>query len=104
MIAEAMREAMRRAIDAVVARLVARAAVEDWPIGTDHCFLRIAYDNAVGAKWDTLHARPAWRTLPLDRLAAARDILAEIEAGGRPVLRPLNAASLAFRRAALSRG
>ena len=93
---------LRAALDAAVARLVARAAVEHWPIRADHCFLRIAYDNAVGAKWDTVHARPAYASLPLDRLAAAVDLLARIEADGRAALEPLNAASLAYRRASPS--
>jgi hypothetical protein len=90
----------RAALDAVVARLVARAAVERWPIRNDHCFLRIAYDTAVGAKWTTVVARPAWATLPLDRLAAAIIVLEAIEAEGRARLDKLNAASLAFRRVA----
>jgi len=94
------RPALRAALDAAVARPVARAAAERWPIRADHCFLRIAYDNAVGAKWDTVHARPGHASLPLDRLAAAGEVLARIEGGGRVALDPLNAASLAFRRAA----
>lgn len=92
------RPALRATLDAAVARLVARAAAERWPIRADHCFLRIAYDNAVGAKWDTAVARPAWSNLPLDRLTAAIAVLAHIEAEGRAALDPLNAASLAFRR------
>ncbi len=94
------RVALRAAIDAHIVRLVARAAAEGWPIRADHCFLRIAYDTAVGAKWDTLHPRPAWRSLPLDRLAAAVAVLARLDDEGRRALDPLNAASLAFRRAA----
>ena len=53
-----------------------------------------------GAKWDTVYGKPAHASLPLDRLAAAVDVLTRIEAGGRAALDPLNAASLAFRRAA----
>ena len=91
------REALRAALDAAVARLVAPAAAENWPFRADHCFLRIAYDNAVGAKWDTLVRPPAWRNLPLDRLAAAVGVLEEIEAGGRATLAADNAASLVWR-------
>lgn len=94
------RTALRAALDAAVGRLVARAAAERWPVRADHCFLRIAYDTAVGAKWDTVHARPGWASLPLDRLAAAVAVVARIDAEGRAALDPLNAASLAFRRAA----
>lgn len=84
-------------MNAAVARVVARAAAERWPIRADHCFLRIAYDNAVGAKWDTVVARPAWRSLPLDRLAAAGAIAERIEREGLAALVPLNAASLCWR-------
>ena len=96
------REELRAAIDVRVAGLLARAAAEQWPIRADHCFLRIAYDNAVGAKWDTVVRPPAWRNLPLDRLAAAATLLAGIEASGRTALDAGNLASLAWRRQAAS--
>ena len=98
------RERLRAELSATVARLVARGAAERWPIRADHCFLRIAYDNAVGAKWDTRHVRPAWRSLPLDRLAAALAHARAIETGGRAMLEPLNRASLAYRRQARDAG
>ncbi len=91
------RDQLRTALNAVVDRLIARATAERWPIRADHCFLRIVYDNAVGAKWDTLHARPAWRTLPEPGLAAALTIAERIEREGLPALTKLNAASLAWR-------
>jgi len=93
------RAALKQQLDARVSALVARAGAEGWPITADHCFLRIAYDNAVGARWDSAHARPGWRTLPADRLAAAVAVLAAIDSGGVAELRRLNAASLAWRRA-----
>lgn len=96
------REALRAVIDERVARLVARAAVKGWPIRADHCFLRIAYDNAVGAKWDTVVKPPAWRNLPLDRMAAALAVLIEIERSDGVALDADNAASLAWRRQAAS--
>ncbi len=96
----AQRPALRASLDAAVARLVARAAAERWPISADHCFLRIAYDTATGAKWDTVYPRPGYASLPVDRLATAIAVLDRIEAEGRPALDALNAASLAFRRAA----
>ena len=77
---------------------MARAAAESWPIRADHCFLRIAYDNAVGARWDLVHARPGWRSLPLDALAAAVAVLGGLERDGLPALRRGNAVSLGFRR------
>jgi hypothetical protein len=93
------RERLRSALDASVAHLVARAAREHWPLRHDHCFLRVAYDNAVGGKWDVANARPAWRTLPLDQLAAAVALAQSIESGGVERLRELNANSLEWRRA-----
>lgn len=95
------RDALRAALDAQVARLVARAAIEAWPIRADHCFLRIAYDNAVGAKWDTMVQPPAWRNLPEEELEAAVAVLETI--GGVPTLRRLNEVSLALRRQARGR-
>ncbi len=100
MVTEADRLTLRAAIVEVVAVLVARAHAEQWPLRADHCFLRVAYDAAVGAKWDTAFARPAWRSLPLDRLDAALAVLQRIEREGPAALVTLNAASLAFRRAA----
>ena len=98
--ATAPRAALRAELDATVARLVARAAADGWPIRADHCFLRIAYDVAVGAKWNTVVARPAWASLSLEALRAAIVVLDTIERDGCPALHLLNDASLAFRRAA----
>lgn len=92
------RDALRAALDAAVARLVTRATAEAWPIRADHCFLRLAYDNAVGAKWDNVVRPPAWRNLPVDRLAAALSVLDRIEVEGRAALTALNAVSLSLRR------
>jgi hypothetical protein len=94
------REQLRADLSASVARLVARAAAEHWPLRNDHCFLRVAYDNAVGGKWDVVHARPAWRSLSIDHLAAAVALAQSIEHDGVGRLRDLNANSLAWRRAA----
>lgn len=92
------RAELRAAIDAVVARLVARAAVEAWPTRADHCFLRIAYDNAVGAKWDTVVRPPAWRNLPEEQLDAALRLLETMNDVG--TLRRFNDVSLTLRRQA----
>ena len=88
------REALRTAIDAAVARLVADAA-PGWPIRRDHCFLRVAYDNACGAKWDTVVRPPAWRNLPVEALAEALRLLGTMH--DLPTLRALNDRSLALR-------
>lgn len=91
---------MRAAIDAAVARLVA-AAGSGWPVSADHCFLRIAYDNAVGAKWDTVVRPPAWRNLPPGALAEALRLLESMH--DPATLRRLNDRSLAFRAQARAR-
>jgi hypothetical protein len=91
------RDQIRAALTASVARLIERAEAERWPVRADHCFLRIAYDNAVGAKWDTLHAKPAWRSLPERDFAAALETTGRIEIDGLPALVELNAASLRWR-------
>ncbi len=85
---------MRAALDAAVAGLVA-AARPDWPVTADYCFRRIAYDNAVDAKWDDVVRPPAWRNLPPDRLAAAVRLLAAMHDPAE--LRRLNDRSLALR-------
>ena len=91
------RTELRVRLDAEVAPLVERAAHEHWPVRADHCFLRIAYDNAVGAKWDTLVAKPAWSNLTLKALEAAIATLVRIGAEGRPALDELNSRSLGWR-------
>lgn len=96
---EAERAALKARLDNVVAMLVTTAK-PDWPVSADHCFLRIAYDNAMGCRWDGVVARPAWRHLPLDRLATAIAVLERVVASGRPALQALNAASLDHRRRA----
>ncbi|QXQ05412.1 GCN5-related N-acetyltransferase [Sphingosinicellaceae bacterium] len=88
------REALRVAIDAAVTSLVAEAA-PGWPIRHDHCFLRVAYDNACGAKWDTVVRPPAKRNLPVEALAEALRLLETMADAG--TLRALNNCSLALR-------
>ena len=77
-----------------MAGLVA-AAAPDWPIRRDHCFLRVAYDNAAGARWDTVVRPPAWRNLPEPVLEEALRLLGEMRDPG--TLRRLNDRSLALR-------
>ena len=88
------REELRAAIDAAVAGLVADAR-PGWPIRRDHCFLRVAYDTACGAKWDTVVKPPAWRNLPIEALAEALRLLGTMR--DLPTLRTLNDHSLALR-------
>ncbi len=85
---------MKAAIDAAVARLVADAG-PGWPVRADHCFLRIAYDNAAGASWRAVERPPAWRNLPEPMLAEALRLLGLMH--DPALLKRLNDRSLALR-------
>ena len=80
---------------------MARAA-GTWPIQADHCFMRVCLDTALGARWDTLVARPAIRHLTITQLQAA---IAQAQAIiSNPALLPaLNQQSLHLRRQHSSR-
>ena len=75
-----------------------RAREGRWVVTADHCFGRILLDHAVGGRWyDVLDRRrsPASAQLDDDQLVAlAERVLAE----GDPLLRELDAQSLAWRR------
>ena len=72
------------------------AAAHGWPIRLDHCFMRVCLDHAIGARWDTVVARPAIRNLTAGQLAGAI-ACAEAIAADPALLRPRNDASLAMR-------
>ncbi len=79
--------------------LPARAGAEGWVVTADHCFGRIVLDNAVGGRWyDVLGpARPAFTALDDERLSRAVDLAERIAVEGDPLLRALDARSLAWR-------
>ncbi|RMB59502.1 acetyltransferase [Dokdonia sinensis] len=62
----------------------------------NHCYLRIALDNAVGTKWDTKIARPAYKNLTIVQRALVIDYLAHY-LSDRDMLLSHNAISLAYR-------
>jgi hypothetical protein len=75
------------------------APAQRWPIRFDHCFMRVCLDHALGRPWHDAVRRPAIRHLEPDQLRAAIAVAEGIVA--EPArLRPLNDASLAWRRAA----
>lgn len=77
--------------------LPALACTRGWPVRADHCFQRILLDHAVGGCWYAhVAARPAYKHLDADRLAAAVALGEAVAAGGAD-LRALNAQSLAWR-------
>ena len=86
-----------RWLDVTRRLLPALAAERGWPIRADHCFQRVLLDAAFGDRWyDHVPGRPAYRTMPEDRLARAV-ALAQAVADGTLALEPLNVASLGYR-------
>ncbi len=77
--------------------LPAMAAENEWPIALDHCFMRVCLDEALGAPWTTVVARPAIRTLSDAQLGAAIAVAESLV--HQPTLLPaLNDKSLRGRR------
>lgn len=95
------REALlRRYRELVLNELPRRARAERWVVVHDHCFGRIVLDNTVGARWyDVLDRRrsPAFAQLDDTELATAVALAERIAAEGDPLLRELDARSLAWR-------
>ncbi|MDD7932227.1 hypothetical protein [Actinomycetospora straminea] len=80
--------------------LPAAAAREHWVIRHDHCFGRVLLDDAVGGCWyDALDRRrgAAYRQLDDERLAHAVAQGERMLAEGDPLVRDLDARSLAWR-------
>ena len=98
---ETSRQALlRRYRELVLDELPRRARQERWVVVNDHCFGRIVLDDAVGGCWyDTLdrHRSPAFAQLDDAQLAAAVALGERIATGGDPLLRELDARSLAWR-------
>lgn len=65
----------------------------------NHCYLRIALDNALGAKWDTKIARPAYRNLTIAKRHEVLSLLRRYETD-RPLLLQHNEISLSYRKQA----
>ena len=77
-----------------------RARDGHWVVSNDHCFGRIVLDHAVGGRWyDVLDRRrsPAFAQLTDDQLARAVALAERMLAEGDPLLRELDAQSLAWR-------
>jgi hypothetical protein len=84
----------------VLDELPRRARAGRWVVTADHCFGRIVLDHAVQGCWyDVLDRRrsPAFVQLDDDQLSAAVALAERIATGGDPVLRELDAQSLAWR-------
>lgn len=84
----------------VLGELPQRARAGHWVVCEDHCFGRIVLDHAVGERWyDVLDRRrsPAFAQLDDDQLATAVALAERVLAEGDPLLRELDAQSLAWR-------
>ena len=84
----------------VLQRLPARARAERWVVTADHCFGRIVLDHAVAGRWyDVLDRRrsPAFAQLDDAQLATAVALAERMDAEGDPLVRVLDAQSLAWR-------
>ncbi len=80
-------------------RMPAMAAEHCWPIGLDHCFMRVCLDAAVGVPWSDWVKRPAVCHMSDDQLTAAVAI-AEAIVHRPETLAALNERSLQGRRMA----
>jgi hypothetical protein len=89
----------RRYLELVRRRLPAAASEGHWVLRNDHCFGRVLLDDAVGACWyDVLdRRRTAFRQLDDAQLAGAVALAERLLAEGDPLLRELDARSLAWR-------
>ncbi|MGY1761899.1 hypothetical protein ACI79G_09330 [Geodermatophilus sp. SYSU D00779] len=77
-----------------------RAREGRWVVTADHCFGRILLDHAVGGRWyDVLDRRRSPASAQLDdaQLAAAVALAERVLVEGDPLLRALDARSLAWR-------
>ena len=84
----------------VLTELPRRARAERWGVTADHCFGRIVLDTTVGGRWyDVLDRRrpPAFAQLSDAQLADAVSLAERLLAEGDPLLRVLDAQSLAWR-------
>ena len=96
--------AERRSLEERYAALVrtelpARARAERWVLRHDHCFGRVLLDDAVGGCWyDVLdRRRAAFRQLDDAQRAGADELGERLLREGDPLLRELDARSLAWR-------
>jgi hypothetical protein len=91
----------------VLGELPRRARHEGWVVTADHCFGRIVLDHAVGGRWyDVLDRRrsPAFAQLTDDQLELAVSLAERMAADGDPLVRALDAQSLAWRGKSAKRG
>ncbi len=77
--------------------LPSQARASRWPIRLDHCFKRICLDHAFADVWYNHLRRPAERHLTGEPLRRAVQCAEDLMAGGLPLLKTRNTASLRYR-------
>ena len=90
---------LRRYRELVDRDLPAQAARDGWVLRLDHCFGRVLLDAAVGRCWyEVLDRRsPAYRQLDDAQLVRTVELAERLLREGDPLLRELDAQSLAWR-------
>ena len=90
---------LRRYRELVDRELPAQARRDGWVLRLDHCFGRVLLDAAVGRCWyEVLDRRsPAYRQLDDAQLAGTVALAERLLQEGDPLLRELDAQSLAWR-------
>jgi hypothetical protein len=84
----------------VLTELPARARAGGWVVQADHCFGRIVLDHTVGGRWYDVLDRgrsPAFTQLDDGQLTAAVALAERMAVEGDPLVRTLDAQSLAWR-------
>lgn len=75
---EAPSDAVETLVDLAEQQLPAQATSGGYPVRHDHCFKRIAYDVAVGTRWDTDVTPPFYRNASPEQIRRAVEVLREM--------------------------
>ena len=76
-------DAVETLINLAEQQLPAQAASGEYPVQHDHCFKRIAYDVAVGARWDADVRPPFYKNASPEQIHRAVEVLREMLADPR---------------------
>ena len=63
----------------------------------NHCYLRIAYDNVVGTKWDTVISKPFTKMAIIEQVNKASELLMSYKTN-KELLLEHNKISLTYRK------
>jgi hypothetical protein len=89
------RRRLRDRLDRMCSRdLRELAFLEDWPITEEHCLRRVAYDQAVRARWDDVVDRPFVENATVAQLRRATAVCSRMKHDGPAYVRHVNDCSL----------